>query len=281
MIEEDSAGFVEAFTAAVRPHEKRGRPLRWMLMVAFGVVFAAILGSLLNGAFGGGGSGSSGASGGSGTSPLSGATAPATAPLSGVQALPTGAASTPAVSKSFTAVAGPECTGGGADFTDAGFSVASSDPASEWAVSAAGGYQGGGCTGGYLSMPVSGNATALDLDRYSLWAFTLGVGLLPKASCKLEVYVPAATSATLVGGDPAYYYYYDAIYTPSDSPPAQGDFGVNQVAERGRWVPAGTFTVTTGVFSVRMVDAGLDHGTAASGIVRDAAAQLRLTCSAS
>ena len=279
MIEEDSAGFVEAFTAAVRPHEKRSRPLRWMLLVAFAAVFAAILGSLLNGAFGSGSS-SSGSSAGGGTgSTLLGATAPATIPLSGVQTL--SAATTPAAATSYTGVAGPDCTGTGANFTESGFALASTDPATEWTVSAGGGFKGAGCTGGYISMPVSGNATAIDTSRYTTWSFTLGAGLLAKASCKLEVYVPSDTSSALVGGNPAYYYYYGSVYTASNSPKPLGDFAVYQTGNRGRWLAARTFTVTTGVVVVRMVDAGVDKGAGASGIVRDAAAQVRLTCSAS
>ena len=279
MIEEDSAGFVEAFTAAVRPHGARSRPLRWMLLVAFAIVFAAILGSLLNGAFGSGSSSSgSGSTGSGGTgSTLLGATAPATVPLSGVQTL----ATTPAAATSFTGVAGPGCTGTGANFTESGFALKSTDPATEWAVSGSGGFKGDGCAGGYLSMPVSGNATAIDTGRYAVWSFNLGAGLAAKASCKLEVYVPSATSPALVGGNPAYYYYYDSVYTSSNSPKPLGDFAVDQTGNRGRWLTARTFTVTTGVVAVRMVDAGVDQGAGASGIVRDAAAQARLTCAAS
>jgi hypothetical protein len=284
MIEEDSAGFVEAFTAAVRPHGPRSRPLKWMLLVGFAIVFAAALGSLLNGAFGSGSSSSSSSSSGSsgtGSTLLGGATAPATIPLSGVQTLSTGSATTPAASTSFSAVAGPECTGSGAEFTESGFSLESSDPATAWSVSGTGGFKGDGCTGGFLSMPVSGNANAIDTNRYTVWSFTLGAALLTKASCKLEVYVPSNTSPALVGGDPAYYYYYDSVYTSSNSPKPLGDFAVYQTANRGRWLTARTFTVTTGVVAVRMVDAGVDQGSGASGIVRDAAAQVRLTCSVS
>lgn len=275
MIEEDSAGFVEAFTAAVRPHETRSRPLRWMLLVGFAVFFAAALGSLLNGAFGSSGKSSGSTTNGSGgTSLLPGVTAPATVPL-------TGLGTTPSTPTSYTAVAGPNCGGTTSAFTESGFSLEGSDPATEWQVSGSGGFKGDGCAGGYLSMPVSGNASAMDSGRYALWSFTLGAGQFAKASCKLEVYVPSDTSPGLVGGDPAYYYYYDSVYASSNSAKALGDFGVNQTSERGRWVQAGTFTVTTGVVSVRMVDAGADQGTGASGVVRDAAAQVRLTCSPS
>ena len=281
MIEEDSAGFVEAFTAAVRPHEARGRPLRWMLLIAFAVFFAAALGSLLNGAFGSGSSSSSsGNSAGSGTgTSLLGSPGSATIPLSGVQTLSTSAASTPAAATSFTAVAGPECTDTGANFTESGFSVESTDPTTEWKVSGSGGYKGDGCSGGYLSMPVSGSANAIDTARYTVWSFTLGAGMLTKSSCTLEVYVPSDTSTALAGGAPAYYYYYDSVYASSSSAKQLGDFSVDQTSNHGRWLTAKTFTVTTGVVSVRMVDAGVDKGSGASGIVRDAAAQVRLTCS--
>jgi len=281
MIEEDSAGFVEAFTGAVRPHETRSRPLRWMVLVSFAIVFAAALGALLSGAFGSGSSSGSSSSGDSGTGVLLGASAPATTVLSEVETLSTGAATTPAARASFTAVAGPECTGSGADFTESGFSLNSADPASEWVVSASGGFKGGGCSGGFLSMPVSGNANAIDTGRYALWSFSLGAGLRTKASCKLEVYVPSATSSALVGGDPADYFYYDSIYTTASSPKPLGDFAVFQTADRGRWLKVHAFPVTTGVVSLRLVDAGADKGSGTAGIVRVAAAQVRLTCSAS
>jgi hypothetical protein len=278
MIEEDSAGFVEAFTGAVRPHEIRSRPLRWMLLVAFAVVFAAALGALLNGAFG---SGSSSGSSSSGTGVLLGASAPATTALSEVETLSTRAATASAARASFTAVAGPGCTGSGAHFTESGFSLSSADPAIEWAVSGSGGFKGGGCPGGFLSMPVSGNANAIDTGRYALWSFSLGTGLRTKASCKLAVYVPSASSSALVGGDPADYFYYDSIYTTASSPKPLGDFAVFQTADRGRWLEVRAFPVTTGVVSLRLVDAGADKGSGTAGIVRVAAAQVRLTCSAS
>jgi hypothetical protein len=274
MIGEDSAGFVESFTAAVRPHEVRGRPLRWMLLVAFAVAFAAALGSLLNGAFGKG-DGVGGGAAGNGTS-AQGVTASGTASGSALEPLRTGSAA----SARFTAVAGPECTGGAAAFTESGFSSGTSDPSAGWATSASGGFTGDGCSGAYVSMPVSGNARAVDPDRYALWTFPLASGRA-KASCTLAVYVPSSDSPGLVGGAPAYYYYYDSVYTSQGSAKPSGDFAVSQPADRGGWVTVGTLTVSTGVVSVRLVDAGTDKGAGAAGVVRDAAAQVRLACSAS
>lgn len=269
MIEEDSAGFVEAFTAAVRPHETRGRPARWMLLIAFAIAFAVTLGSLLNGAFGG--SGSSSGAGGTSVSALLAATGVATVPTGTGTG---GAASKPAM---FTAVAGPSCTDGATSFTEAGFSTSGS---AAWTTSATGGYQGDDCAGGYVSLPVSGSANALDGDRYALWTFTLGSGLT-HASCLLQTYVPDSSSPASVGGAPAYYYYYGSAYTTGSSATPLGDYTVNQTTSLSRWVATDVFTVTSGKVSVRMVDVGTDRGAGAAGIVRDAAAQVRLTCAGS
>ena len=278
-IGEDSAGFIESFTAAVRPHEVRSRPLRWMLMVAFAIVFAAALGSLLNGVFGSGG-GSAAASATTAPTSLLGATAPATIPLSGLGVLSTAGTATAAAPTSFMAVAGPACDGTGATFTESGFSLDAAKPTTQWEVRSTGGYKGASCSGGYVAMPVSGEASAVDTNRFALWSFTLGPGLSTKASCKLEVYVPNSVDHGLVGGAPADYYYYDAVYTSQTSPKPLGGFAVYQTTDRGRWLVAKTFSVTTGVVSLRLIDAGAEPAGAA-GVVRDAAAQVRLTCSAS
>jgi hypothetical protein len=179
-------------------------------------------------------------------------------------------------------VAGPGCAETGASFTTAGFNAGAASDPTDWVLSNSGGYNGEGCTGAYVSMPVSGSASALDPGRYALWTFTLGNGLSGAASCKLATYVPESASFALVGGAPAYYYYYGSVYSAAGSTTPLGNYAVNQPTDPGRWVSDGSsFPVHGGKVSVRLVDAGVELGTGASGIVRDAAAQVRLTCTAS
>ncbi len=273
MIDEDSAGFVEAFTAAVRPEEPRGRPGWLMLMFAAAVVFAVTLGSLLNGAFGAGGSGTSGSGGGqtaagaltAGAGSESGSSLDAAAPLA------------PPNAPTWTAIAGPTCAGAGTSFTETGFHAGGTDPAADWATSASGGYSGGGCAGGFVSLPLSGRADAFDSDRYAVWTFDLGADFAAHPACRLAAYVPEPSAPSLVGGAPAHYFYYAAAYSAAAAP--LGDFAVDQRENHGSWVSEVSFTAPGRTVSVRLVDAGVNQGSGSAGS-RAAAAQIRLSCSA-
>jgi hypothetical protein len=282
MIDEDSAGFVEAFTAAVRPGEPRGRPGRWMLLISFAVAFTVGLGALLNGAFGNSGAKSTPTSTSSGTGSLD---LLATPPLGAVPAgtartsataSATGASASATKPGTWTAVGGPGCTNPATGFAESGFYNGTEVPAAAWSTSKTGGYFGDGCAGAFVSMPLSGKADAYDSNRYTVWTFNLGIGTKSE-SCQLNTYVPAAAALTALGG-PAHYYYYGAAYTSTSTATPLGAYAVDQVANRGRWVADDTFTVATGRVSVKLVDAGLNPATAGSA-ARDAAAQVRLTCS--
>jgi hypothetical protein len=236
VIDQDSTEFVEAFVSAARPGEPRGRPGWWMAMIAVSVVFAVALASLLNGALSGGGS---------------------------AQAAGT-----------WTAVAGPSCTSDGTSFMKVGYYTGAARKSADWTTSATGGYSSGGCTGGFVSVPMSGNIAAYHSNRYALWTFDLNATLSRGASCRLSTYVPDVTTRSAVGGAPAHYYYYETAYVPGLPVKPAGTYAVNQVANLGHWVVNRSFSVTGGHVSVRMVDAG------ASRVARDAAAQVRLSCSA-
>lgn len=237
MIDQDRTEFVEAFVTAVRPAEPRGRSAWWMAMVAIGVVFAVALASLLNGAIKGSKS--------------------------------TAAAST---ATTLTEVAGPSCTSTAASFTKVGYYTGTAQASADWTTSSTGGYTGDGCTGGFVSLPLSGDATAYDSDRYALWTFHLSTALDKSASCRISTYVPAVKASSAVDGKPAHYYYYGTAYASTAK--SLGTYTVDQVSSRGKWVPDSSLTVTGGLVSVKLVDAG------ASTDARAAAAQLRLTCSA-
>lgn len=234
MIDQDSTEFSEAFATAVRPGEPRGRPGWWMLMIAIGVVFAVALASLLNGA------------------------------LSGSPPAPT----------TFAAIAGPGCTGSTASFRAAGYTPGTGKQAVDWLTSKDGAYRGSGCKKGtFVSVPLSGHATAYDSGRYALWTFDVGSVLTQTATCRIATYVPDVKGLAVVGGVPARYYYYGSAYVAGATKLA-GEYAVNQVKYRGRWVLNSTLTVTSGKVSVRMIDAGKPAG------ARAAAAQVRLTCAA-
>lgn len=237
MIDQDSTEFTQAFVSAVRPGEPRGRPGWWMAVIAAGVVFAVALASLLNGAFGGGGQASAAAS-------------------------------------TWTAVAGPSCTNSATTFTTAGYHAGPAQETADWTVSRTGGYTGRGCTGEFVSVPLSGHPQAYDPNRYALWTFRLGAALAKSASCHLATYIPDDTSLSAVGGEPARYYYYGSAHVPGSTAKPTGGYSVSQVTYRGKWVLSSSFSVTAGQVSVRLLDAGATRG------ARAAAAQMRLTCSA-
>lgn len=237
MIDQDSTEFTEAFVSAVRPGEPRGRPGWWMAVFAVSVAFAVALASLLNGALGGG-------------------------------------KANAAAGSSWTAVAGPGCTNGATTFTKVGYQAGTARETADWTVSRTGGYTGSGCTGGFVSLPLSGHAQAYDGNRYALWTFRPGTALRNGASCQLATYIPDDPALSAVGGEPARYYYYGSAYAPGSTAEPAGGYSVSQVDNRGKWVLSTSFSVTSGQVSVRLLDAGTTRG------ARAAAAQVRLTCSA-
>jgi hypothetical protein len=235
--QEDGTEFVDAFVSAVRPTEPRSRPGWLMLMVAIGVVFAASLASLLNGAIRGSGAATTGTT--------------------------------------LTAIAGPGCGNDATSFTKVGYYTGTASKADDWTTSRTGGYRGDGCTGEFVSLPLSGHLDAYDSNRYALWTFHLGAALDNGASCLMWTYIPDVKKLSVVGGNPAHYFVYGAAYVPGSTAKVVGNFELDQVTDRGKWVQDGSFSVTGGLASVRLVDAGSSPG------ARAAAAQIRINCSPS
>lgn len=263
MIDDDWRGFASAFAQAVRPDDPRGRTGRRMLVVTVYSVLAVGIGALVYGALGG--------------------SVVALRDLAPISRAPGSAAyQTTAVPSGqvWSAVAGPSCPGSTSSFAVYGYYTgAAADQTTGWTSARTGGYTGSGCTGGYLSIPVSGKPSAFDSDRFALWKFDFS-SKFTDATCRVSAYVPKNSSRASVGGDPAYYYYYGGDYTygSAAAPPEQlGGYLVDQVAEQGHWVSADSFTVTTGKVTVKLVDAGVrDSGAAADA--HAAAAQIRLNC---
>jgi hypothetical protein len=267
MINEDRIGFSSAYTEAVRPDDPRGQSGKRMLMVALAVVLGVILGSVVSGWLGKKGTPAAG-------------TGLAAAPVNPAHVPPgfgTGASGGSA-HPTWTAVAGPTCHAAGTSFSVSGYVAAtSSSQRPGWFTSSSGGYSGGGCAGGFVSVPMSGHAQEYDRTRFALWKFDFSA-LFTAGFCRLYTYIPANPALTYVGGDPSYYNYYEADYpggkTPGGKTPAPlGSYQVNQVGHRGSWVANSLFEVTTGKVTVELLDAGQTSNNA-----RHAAAQVRLAC---
>ncbi|GAA2698106.1 hypothetical protein ACFY9G_37160 [Streptomyces anthocyanicus] len=262
MIEEDWKGFATAFDRAVRPSGDAGRSSRRILVIGCAMTIAAAIAALINGVLGG----------------------PAVATPDAVEArteattAPTGGGV--GAGGEWTAVAGPSCASeGGGSFTAYGYYTGTnSDQTTGWTSQARGGYSGGSCTGGYLSMPVSGDKTSYDDSRFALWKFDFSRSLT-SASCRLDTYVPKDSRRDRVGGDPAYYYYYqsDFAYGSNDQP--LDGYRVAQVSEQGHWVRSPAFKVRTGRVTVKLVNAGAKD-TAATRDAHVAVAQVKITCHA-
>jgi hypothetical protein len=263
MINEDRIGFSSAYIEAVRPDDPQGRSGKHMLMVTLAVVLAAILGSFVYGWLGK-------------KSPPAAGTGQAAA-LADPAQLPSGIAATggsgASTDPAWTAVAGPTCHAAGTSFSVSGYVAAtSSSQRAGWLTSSSGGYRGGGCGGGFVSVPMSGNAGEYDPSQFALWKFDFSARFTT-GFCRVYTYIPDNPALTYVGGDPAYYNYYGADYPGAKAPAPLGSYQVNQVGHRGTWVANSVFEVTTGKVTVELLDAGQTSENA-----RLAAAQVRLAC---
>jgi hypothetical protein len=263
MIDEDWTGFASAFSRAVRHGQDAGRASRRVLAVGFAVVVAAGIAALISGVLGG---------------DKAVATPGQVKPITRSTATPGGPVGTGG--GTWTAVAGPSCASDATSgFTAYGYYTGTnSDRTTGWSATSSGGYSGGSCTGGYLSLPVSGKAASYDDSRFALWTFDFSRSFT-SASCTLDTYVPRDSRRELVGGDPAYYYYFqtDDVYGTKDTP--LGGYLVSQVSQRGHWVRSPAFKVRTGLVTVKLVDAGA-RDTAAAQNAHVAAAQVRISCRA-
>jgi hypothetical protein len=273
MINEDRIGFVSAFTEAVRPDDPRGRSGKRMLVVALSVVLSVILSCVVYGWLG------------KKHSPAPGTGQAAALASPAAHILPSfGAAGGSGTSArpAWTAVAGPTCRAAGASFSVSGYVAATGSQQTGWFTSSSGGYRGGGCAGGFVSVPMSGHAQEYNPNRFALWKFDF-TARFTTGLCRLYTYIPDSPALRYVGGNPTYYRYYGAGYPggkkpggkkPGGKTPAPlGTYQVNQVRHRGTWVANSTFEVRTGKVTVELLDAGK-----VSKNAHHAAAQMRLAC---
>ncbi|GAB2931135.1 hypothetical protein GCM10027280_18440 [Micromonospora polyrhachis] len=162
----------------------------------------------------------------------------------------------------FTAVAGAGC----AETATAG-SVARY-PASSPLVVMAGGWTGPGCSRSlFWSVPMSGAGDRSDTDIQVLWWFSTGTSAT--GSCEVWVYVPKAQREVDAAGKPTAY---QVLRGRADAT-VVGTFTIDQTANRGSWVRAGSYRLERGQIAVRL----LNQGTGAPG-ARHAAAQVQVGC---
>ena len=119
-----------------------------------------------------------------------------------------------------------------------------------------GGWDHQGCDGDFDAMPMSGSATRPDPENYAVWSFRTAP--VSAGICQTAVYVPDDASVEHVGGNPAQYQVYDSA--AASGVPA-GSFGIDELSSRGQWVSGGSYPLTHGVLTIKLVSAGLDwHG---------------------
>jgi hypothetical protein len=164
----------------------------------------------------------------------------------------------------FTAVAGESCpTTGSSGYYHKGWS-------SDWYARGSGGWDGDGCAGRMIGVPMSGDPDTDDSDNVVVWWFRVPAA----ASCAISVQVPDTGRPLDAAGAPATYFLYAS---PDASGAAIGRFTLDQVHNQGRWLSAGTYTAATGRMSVRMVTRGIDWGTGRAGAHLGVSA-VRVTC---
>jgi hypothetical protein len=145
-----------------------------------------------------------------------------------------------------------------------------SDGVDGWYTVDHGGYDGGSCDGSYAAVPMSGSRTQ-DHDNGALWWWSVDRAY---STCAIGVFVPTGDSRD-VGGDPTTY---RVLSDPRDETSAYATFQVDQRANRGTLVNAGTYRLKDGRIAVRMLDRGQDWDDNGPTYAHHAAAQMKITC---
>jgi hypothetical protein len=169
----------------------------------------------------------------------------------------------------YSAWAGPGCSGGGV-YTERG---RYSEGDAGWYTVNSGGRTGNGCDGRFTAIPMSGSATR-DGEGTATWSWYLGSGY---TTCSVSVVVPESNRDRDVAGKPTTY----LILTDDDAgASAIRSFEVDQTSLRGSGVIVEKIPVFNQQLSVRLVDRGVDRGSAAREGAHHAAAQMRADCRA-
>lgn len=167
----------------------------------------------------------------------------------------------------YSAWAGHGCSsGGGSGYGEYG---RYDDGDEGWYTVDYGGYDGGSCDGSYAAVPMSGSRTQ-DNENSAWWWWSVDSAY---DTCTIEVFVPNGDS-TDVGGDPTTY------QVLSERGGAYATFQIDQRANRGSLVNAGTYRVEGGRIAVRMLDRGQDWDDDGPTYAHHAAGQMKATCRA-
>lgn len=153
----------------------------------------------------------------------------------------------------YSAITGWACAqNGSATFRPVGESDGSTDG---WKIVGGDDGTGSGCSGGWLAMPMSGDA-GIDAANHSDWTFTIAPAI--HGTCQITVFIPrpASSAGYEVGGTSALYGVYNG---PSVAGLALIDsFPVDQAAHRGGSVTV-SVAVNQPILRIRLHDQGVDY----------------------
>ncbi|MER5276858.1 hypothetical protein ABT025_14000 [Streptomyces sp. NPDC002809] len=168
----------------------------------------------------------------------------------------------------YTGVTGQGCpTPSGGGFQRDGFFTSGT---SGWYTRTSGGSTAGGCNGGYLAVPMSGDA-GTDAGSRVKWWWKPGT---KARTCQISVFVPHSNTTLYVGGHPTTYH---VLVNANDRTTKYDSFSIDQASHRGQWVNAGTFAMKGSTIGVKLLDRG-DDWSAGWKNAHHAAAQMKVTC---
>ncbi|MGW7362831.1 hypothetical protein ACWGI8_05215 [Streptomyces sp. NPDC054841] len=139
-----------------------------------------------------------------------------------------------------------------------------------WYTLPSGGFDGGGCSGAFEAVPMSGSATSDDPNAFAEWTFSVGS---PSRECTISAFVPSGATERDAAGAPAFY-----TIRSSSTGSAYSTFAIDQTTRRGQWVtgkkvqPQGTNIV------VRLHNRGEDWSGTTRTNAHIGAAQLSVRC---
>ncbi|NUL04374.1 adhesin [Streptomyces lunaelactis] len=173
-----------------------------------------------------------------------------------------------ASSPSYSAWAGPGCSGGGL-YKERG---RYSDGDDGWYEVDEGGHRGDGCDGSFTAIPMSGSTTK-DSDGTATWSWYVGSGY---TTCSVSVVIPESRRDRDVAGEPTTY---NVLADPDDQDSAIKSFRIDQTKLRGSGLIVEKIPVRNQQLAVQLVDRGQDWGGDRDG-AHHAAAQMRADCRA-
>ncbi|MFJ8075370.1 adhesin [Streptomyces sp. NPDC096176] len=170
---------------------------------------------------------------------------------------------------SYSAWAGPGCTGGGRYREEGRFR----DGDDGWYTVSSGGHRGDGCDGSFTAIPMSGSRTE-DRGGSATWFWYVGSGY---RTCSIAVVVPDSGRDRDAAGQPTTY---NVLKDPEDPGSTVKTFEIDQTKLRGRGLVIEKVPVHDQQLTVQLVDRGQDWGADDRGGAHHGAAQMRAECRA-